>query len=250
MAVEPQIRWAATIEDVLAAHALFRKRIGADLVEDQASFIISATAAGADWLPRLGIAELGGRLAAAQLGGLLPAVGMLSLPYTAVAEEFEGQGVYRALKTAMLAALREDARARGLPTPIGNVSEERPGSAQYRRKVEGGIAIVLPVAYLAPAAQGLAETRLALTYEPLTDAPPPGSAEELRAVVAAIYRGLYRLAEPETGAAFRRTVASIGAAASSPHPPVPLPILGGGPEGEGRTAVIRSLYGRISPWET
>ena len=219
MAVEPQIRWAATIEDVLAAHALFRARIGADLVEDQASFIVSATAAGAEWVPRLGIAEVDGRLAAAQLGGLLPAVGMLSLPYTAVAEGFEGLGVYRALKTAMLAALREDARARGLPAPMGNVSEEQPGSAQYRRKVDGGIAVVLPVAYLAPATQGLAETRLALTYEPLTDVPPPRSAEQLRALVTAVYRGLYRIAEPETDAAFRRTVASIGAAAVRPSPP-------------------------------
>lgn len=206
---EALIGWAGSEGDVLAAYTLLRRRIGRDLVEDWESFIVSATVAGADWAPRLGLAEVGGRLAAAQLGGLLPAVGILSLPYTAVAEAFEGRGVYRTLKAAMLAALQEDARARGLPPPAGNVSEERPGSAQYRRKVEGGIAVVLPLDYIAPAAQGLSETRLALTYEPLTDAPPPSSPEALRAIVGAVYRGLYRIAEPEKDPAYRRTVASL-----------------------------------------
>jgi hypothetical protein len=74
---------------------------------------------------------------------------MLSLPYTAVEEAFEGRGIYRTLKAAMLTALQEDARVRDLPDPTGNVSEERPGSAQYRRKVEGGIAVVLPIDYRA-----------------------------------------------------------------------------------------------------
>jgi len=209
MPAEPLIRWANAPTDVDAAYRLFLRRIGRRLVEDKASFRLSATLATADWAPRLGLAEVNEELAAAQLGGLLPAVGLLSLPYTAVAEPFEGQGVYRRLKEAMLEQLCADARARGLPDPAGNVSEEVIGSAQYRRKVERGIAVVLPVNYVAPAVQGLAETPLALTFEPLADVAPPASPEAVRAIVAAVYRGLYRIAEPEQDPAFRRTVASL-----------------------------------------
>lgn len=207
---DPVLRWARSDADVDAAHDLFLRRIGPRLVEDRESFQRSATVETADWVPRLGLVEVEGRLAGAQLGGLLPAVAMLSLPYTAVAEAFEGHGIYRRLKEAMLDALRRDARDRGLPEPAGNVSEEVAGSAQYRRKVERGIAVVLPVVYHSPAAQGLAETALALTYEPLTDAPPPISPEALRTLVAAVYRGLYGIAEPERDPAFLRTVDSIG----------------------------------------
>jgi GNAT superfamily N-acetyltransferase len=207
---EIEIRWAAGDAEVRAAYALFVERIGRALVEDEGSFVTSATVAGEDWAPRLGLAMAGEGLVAAQLGGLLPAVGLLSLPYTAVAASHEGRGIYRRLKEAMLARLRDDARARGLPEPAGNVAEEHPGSGQYRRKIGGGFAIVLPVDYVAPAAQGLAETPLALTYEPLTNAPPPTSPEALRAVIAAVYRGLYRVAEPERDPSFRRTIASIG----------------------------------------
>jgi hypothetical protein len=216
MTAEPLIHWARSAADVDAAYRLFVRRIGRRLVEDEASFRLSATLATADWVPRLGLAEVAGELAAAQLGGLLPAVGMLSLPYTAVAEPFEGRGVYRRLKAAMIEQLRADARARGLPDPIGNVSEEVVDSAQYRRKVERGIAVVLPVRYLAPATQGLAETPLALTFEPLTDAPPPTSAAALRALVAAVYRGLYRIADPEQDPSFERTVASLADGRSTP----------------------------------
>jgi hypothetical protein len=122
------------------------------------------------------------------------------------------------LKEAMIAALRAEAHARNLPEPAGNVSEEVAGSAQYRRKVERGIASVLPVAYRSPAAQGLDETPLALTYEPLTDAPPPASPDALRAIVAAVYRGLYRIADPERDPAFQRTVASLGHVPDQPPP--------------------------------
>jgi hypothetical protein len=216
---EPVVRWARSDADVDAAHALFRRRIGARLVEDRASFQRSATVETADWVPRLGLVEVSGRLVGAQLGGLLPAAGVLSLPYTAVAEEFEGRGIYRQVKEAMLAQLRRDARERGLPEPSGNVSEEVTGSAQYRRKVERGIAVVLPVAYRSPAAQGLEETPLALTYEPLTDAAPPSSPAALRALVAAVYRGLYGIAEPERDPAFQRIVAELGTAPRAPSGP-------------------------------
>lgn len=209
MTAEPLIRWVQAEEDVTAAHALFVARIGRRLVEDEASFRVSATSESPDWLPRLGLAELDGQLAGAQLGGLLPTVGLLSLPYTAVAAAFESQGVYRRLKLAMLERLRADARARNLPEPAGNLSEEAAGSAQYQRKVERGSAVVLPVPYASPAAQGLSETPLALTYEPLTAAPPPSSPEQLRAVVAAVYRGLYRIAEPERDPTFRRIIAAL-----------------------------------------
>jgi GNAT superfamily N-acetyltransferase len=218
MPAEPTIRWGRTEADLDAAHDVFLRRIGARLVEDRASFAISATVETPDWIPRLALAEVGGELAGAQLGGLLPAVALLSLPYTAVAEPFEGQGVYRRLKEAMIAALRAEAHARNLPEPAGNVSEEVAGSAQYRRKVERGIASVLPVAYRSPAAQGLDETPLALTYEPLTDAPPPASPDALRAIVAAVYRGLYRIADPERDPAFQRTVASLGHVPDQPPP--------------------------------
>jgi len=205
---EPRLRWAHSPADLEAAHALFLRRIGARLVEDWASFQLSVALATADWVPRLGLVEIDGALGAAQLGGLLPAVNLISLPYTAVAERFEGQGLYRLLKTAMLDQLRADARARGLPDPLGNVSEEPVGSAQYRRKVERGIAVVLPVAYTSPATQGLGATPLALTYEPLAGA-APSQADALRAIVVAVYRGLYRIAEPERDPTFQRTVASL-----------------------------------------
>jgi len=209
---EATIRWAETDADIDAAYALFRRRIGVALVEDEASFRISVSCESADWIPRLGLAEVDGRPVAAQLGGLLPAVRLLSLPYTAVAEAFEGRGIYRMLKLAMIERLRHDARAHALPEPEGNVAEEPVGSAQYRRKVGGGIAVVLPVAYRSPAAQGLRETPLALTYEPLTAVAAPIDPVAIRGIVAAIYRGIYRIAAPEQDPTFRRVVATLAGA--------------------------------------
>lgn len=202
--VKPLVRPGASEPDLRAAHALFRRRIGDCLVEDWDSFRLSATEETADWAPLLLLAEVEGQLAAAQLGGLLPAVRLLSLPYTAVEERFEGQGIYLHLKRAMIERLRAMAAGRGLPAPLGNVAEEAPGSPQYRRKVEGGIAVVLPVAYVQPAAQGLAEAPLALTFEPLVQPSPTFTADDLRRIVVAIYRGLYRIPDPPAHPAFQR----------------------------------------------
>lgn len=204
IAANASIRFARTVRDARAAHRLFVHRIGIELVEDWPSFRRSALESSAVWIPRLALAEHDGHLIGAQLGGLLPAVGLLSLPYTAVAEGWEGRGVYRALKSAMLAELRALAAARGLPPPAGNVAEEVPGSAQYRRKVERGGALAFPYLYLQPAVQGLAETPLALTYEPLDGPPPPCTPEGYLRLVAAVYRALYRIAAPEEHPTFRR----------------------------------------------
>ncbi len=206
-----QIRFARTEREARAAHRLFVRRIGDCLVEDWPSFRVTALAGSGEWLPRLALAEHDGRLVGAQLGGLLPAVGLLSLPYTAVAEGWEGQGVYRALKAAMLAELRALATAQGLPPPAGNVAEEAPGSAQYRRKVERGGAIAFPYLYLQPAEQGLVETPLALTYEPLVGPPPSCTPEVYLHLVAAVYRALYRITAPEEHPTFQRIAAAARA---------------------------------------
>src|SRR5581483_6127138 len=147
-------RFARADADVRAAHVLLMRRIGACLVEDAGSFYESACRETPDWLPRLALAVTeDGAVVGAQLGGLLPAVALVSLPYTAVAEHYEGRGVYRRMKTAMLAELRALAAARGLPPPAGDIAEEAPGSAQYARKVGSGIATVLPIPYRQPAVQ-------------------------------------------------------------------------------------------------
>ena len=238
------IRFARWDADVQAAHDLFMRRIGPHLVEDAASFRLSACVETADWVPRLALALIPGGecqgkaiphrevsrpqssvlspqswlLAGAQLGGLLPAVGMVSLPYTAVDEQYEGRGVYLRLKRAMLAELAETAQARGLPPPIGNVSEEAPGSAQYERKVGRGIATVFPLPYTQPAVQGLDETPLALTFEPLVHPAPAFSDEDHLRIVAAVYRGLYRIARPEDHPALKRIVAAAAPTPLSPRP--------------------------------
>lgn len=200
----PNIRFSREPGDIQAAHDLFRRRIGGCLVEDSASFMISASEETADWLPRLALAELDGRLVGAQLGGLLPAVAMVSLPYTAVEEGYEGRGIYLAIKRAVLAELKGLARERELPPPTGNVSEEAPGSPQYERKVGKGIAVVLPLAYRQPGEQGLAETPLALTYEPFQPPPPRFTHAECLRIAAAVYRALYRIAGPEHHPAYQR----------------------------------------------
>ena len=211
---ECSVRFRSAPDDIGWAHALFVERIGASLVESRESFVQSATEQTPVWRPRLALAEVGGRRVGAQLGGLLPEVGLLSLPYTAVAAGYEGQGVYTALKRAMLAALERMAGARGLPSPAGNISEEAAGSAQYRRKVERGTAIVLPVPYLQPAAQGVAQTPLALTYEPLTGPIPAFTGEQCLTIVAAVYRALYRIERPEEHSSYQEIVCGLGVAHS------------------------------------
>jgi hypothetical protein len=201
---DPRIHPAHGDQEIRAAHSLFRRRIGAALVEDWDSFRASVSEASAYWLPLLLLAEVQGTLAGAQLGGLLPEVRMLSLPYTAVEDGFEGQGIYTAIKRVMLAELRSMAHARGLPEPLGNVSEEASGSAQYVRKVERGGAVVLPIAYVQPAAQGLDERPLALTYEPLVGGTPAFTREDALRIAAAVYRALYRISDPERHPAFLR----------------------------------------------
>jgi hypothetical protein len=208
-AVEPCLSFDAAPTTLTAVHELFARRIGAALVEDAASFVLTATAANRDWIPRLAIATVAGDLAGAQLGGLLPRVGMLSLPYTAVEPGHEGRGVYRALKQSMLDELARLARSLGLPPPTANVSEEAIGSEQYRRKVLRGTAVHLPFAYAQPAVQGLREYPLALTVEPLvTPAPALGPHEWVR-VVEALYRGPYRIDAPWRDPTFRRIIAGI-----------------------------------------
>lgn len=240
---EPLICFACSDADVRAAHDLFLHRIGPGHVEHWPGFRSSARRETPDWIPRLALAYLPGcgpavgpgqrpgptttprtrngragagaggarrwQLAGAQLGGLLPPVGLVSLPYSAVTEPCEGRGVYLALKRAMLAELRALAFARGLAAPAGNVAEEAPGSAQYARKVGGGFAVPLPIAYLQPAVQGLKEAPLALTYEPLAGSPPPFSPDDTLRIVAAVYRGLYRIARPDQHPAFRKMAASL-----------------------------------------
>lgn len=209
IAANVSIRFARTVRDARAAHRLFMRRIGTELVEDWSSFRRSALVSTDVWIPRLALAEHAGRLVGAQLGGLLVEVGLLSLPYTAVAEDWEGRGVYRALKSAMLAELRALAATHGLPPPAGNVAEEVPGSVQYRRKVEQGPALAFPYLYLQPAVQGLAERPLALTYEPLRGPPPPCTPEVYLRLVAVVYRALYRIAVPEEHPTFRRIAATV-----------------------------------------
>lgn len=209
------IRFSHEPADVAWAHVLFVDRIGPSLVESLDSFIRSATETTALWIPRLALAEVAGRQVGAQLGGILPEIGLLSLPYTAVATGWEGQGVYTALKRTMLAELQHMARARGLPSPPGNISEEAFGSAQYRRKVERGNAIVLPVPYLQPAAHGVGQTPLALTYEPLAGSVPAFTPERCLAIVTAVYRALYRIDRPEEHPSFQAIVSGIAGAAPS-----------------------------------
>lgn len=203
-AADLSIRPADGAADLRAAHHLFRRRIGAELVEDFDGFAASATHVSEHWVPLLLLAEMDCTLVGAQLGGLLPEVQMLSLPYTAVEAGFEGQGVYTRLKQAMLSELRSKARSLGLPEPLGNVSEEAPGSAQYNRKVVRGTAVVLPIAYLQPATHGLSEHTLALTYEPLTEEPPVFTRGDVLRIAAAVYRALYQIDEPELHPAFQR----------------------------------------------
>ena len=212
---EPVIRPATSATDIAAAHRLLSERIGPCLVEDAASFRQSATLATADWRPRLLIAEAEGRVVGAQVGGLLPAVGLLSLPYTAVASDYEGRGLYRAIKRRMLADLDRLAAEAGLPLPIANVSEEAAGSVQFRRKTERVGAVALPFPYWQPAAQGLTETPLILTFEPLRPgAQPPATPAEYLSLVTALYRGLYRLAEPASDPTYQRIAAAL---AGPPH---------------------------------
>ncbi len=221
------VTFTRTSEDVAAAHALLLRRIGPALVEDRASFAVSATVETADWIPLLGVVRAGSarQPAAAQLGGLLPRVApgltLLSLPYTAVDVPYEGRGVYRTLKMAMLRRLAALATARGLPPPAGNVSEESPGSAQYRRKVERAHAIVLPVPYRQPALHGLAEVPLALTYEPLDGGGMVFDRALALAVVRAVYRALYRIDDPEANPAYRRIAEEAGSGTATAVPAQP-----------------------------
>lgn len=220
-----RIEFTRADKDLHEAHALFTRRIGADMVEDEASFLQSAGADTADWIPALAVARIDGKMAGALLGGLLPGVSMLSLPYTAVDERFEGRGVYTKMKPALIDELRAMARARGLPPPLANVSEETPDSDHFRHKVVRGNAVVLPMAYAQPAVQGLEECPLALTFEPLTATMPSLTADNCIAIVRAVYRGLYRIDHPDEHPTFRRIIASIAA----PVGPLTNPAMGRAP---------------------
>lgn len=205
----PVIRFSTAPADVQAAHALLLRRMGPELVEDAASFAHTASEETAGWAPVLALAEIDGDLAGVLLGGLLPAVRLLSLPYTAIDERFERRGLWRLLKAATIARLQEMAAARGLPPPLGNVSEEEPDGYHYHQKLKQG-AILLPVPYRQPAEQGLAETELALTFDPFPGAPAAFTPPELLAIVAALYRALYRIARPEDHPAYQRIRAALG----------------------------------------
>ena len=201
--------WADDDVELRAVHRLFVERIGRDLVEPWESFRVSAALPTSDWQPALVVAVHQTELAGALLGGLLPAVGMTNLPYTAIATRFERQGLYPRMKTALLMELRRLAAGRGMAEPWANLGEEAEGSDHYLRKVAGGFARPLPVAYAQPAALGLPERPLALTLEPLTTAQPRLDRQAYAEMVAALYRGVYRIAQPEQHPTYRRFIDAL-----------------------------------------
>ena len=128
----------------------------------------------------------------------------LRLPQTRQSVRWRRRGLYTELRSRMVSLFQTDAvDNRKAETPFV-VSEMDKGSFLLRRFVDRGGAFVMPCEYEQPAVQGLGSRALELVVQPRE----PNQAEAL-SIVRELFRGIYRIRDPEADPAFRRVADSL-----------------------------------------
>lgn len=190
---------------VLESHTLLRRIMGDAKVEDLDSFLDTISpSTDPSIIPHAVCLLREGTVVGVTVGAYMvrPNVGFVA--YAAVDEEWRRRGLYTELRSRMVSLFQTDAvDNRKAETPFV-VSEMDKGSFLLRRFVDRGGAFVMPCEYEQPAVQGLGSRALELVVQPRK----PNQAEAL-SIVRELFRGIYRIRDPEADQAFRRVADSL-----------------------------------------
>ena len=181
------VKWVTGGGAAVEAHSLLQENLGPANVEDLATFIETIdpsrnNRAMTRMLCAFGDSGVLAVVAGARLGRLNAAM----LLYSAVRKDMRRRGVYSALRSKVLDALRgEDGR------PLDYiVSELEPEGILWHYYRQHCDAWIVPCEYRVPDTQGLTPRSLDLVIVPVTKRPGP---EEIVEIVREVYEGVYRL---------------------------------------------------------
>jgi hypothetical protein len=192
-----------------------------------------------DW--HLMVAEAGGRLLGAASGTYLGNLKVGLVGYVAVLRKARGCGLGGRLRRALQTAIARDARRihrQPLRAMVGEVHADNPWLAHLVRE-EAALALDFP--YVQPSLHHTeAPVRLVLYYQPLGARPRTLPADDVRRLVYALWRRVYRVGRPMRRAPFRRMLRAL--ARGTRIGTRPLKQLGPGARGHG---VRRHQHGMI-----
>ena len=201
-------------------YALLQEALGAENVEDSASFRRTVSPLTDDAVvPRLVCAVHERRVLGAVVGTYLKNLNIGMVLYAAVSRPLRGRGIYSILRgqlTALLNGLASERYAgsrRSLDRHAGIeylVSEQEEGSALLRRYVNEWGAFVARCRYEQPATQGLVAKELKLVMQPMANRTRP-TRDDTIAIVREIYAHIYGLSNGALSARLRPVVESLEA---------------------------------------
>jgi len=132
------------------------------------------------------------------------------ISYLTVARDDRGQRLGPSLRSALVAAFREDARRAGFRELAWVLGEVRADSPWLLRLLKRRSAITFDLTYMHP---GMRPERPSAPYvlyrQPVGDSRPVLSADELRRVLYAIYRRAYRVRYPLQHPGFRAMLVEL-----------------------------------------
>jgi GNAT superfamily N-acetyltransferase len=161
-----------------------------------------------DW--HLFVAERRGKIVGAAAGSYVGNVNVGLVGYVAVLREVRGQGVGDRLRRGLHRAFVQDARrihARPLEAVIGEVHADNPWLAHLVRERR---ALALDFPYFQPSLHRRADpVNLVLYVQPTGRARTWLPAEEVRQLVYAVWRRIYRIDRPLSRPSFRRMLRAL-----------------------------------------
>ncbi len=197
------VRWVTGGEVAVEAHSLLQENLGPANVEDLATFIKTIGPSRDDRaMTRMLCAFDDSGVLAVVAGARLGRLNAAMLLYSAVRNDMRRKGVYSALRSKVLDALRdEDAR------PLDYVvSELEPEGILWRYYRKHWNAWIVPCDYRVPDTQGLTPRLLDLVIVPGERRP---GLDEIAEIVREVYEGVYRLVPADSSDEYLSVIQSI-----------------------------------------
>lgn len=197
------VRWVTDGGAAVEAHSLLQENLGPANVEDLATFMETLGPSRDDRaMTRMLCAFDDSGVLAVVAGARLGKLNAAMLLYSAVRKDMRRRGVYSALRSKLLDALRGE---HGRPLDY-IVSELEPEGILWRYYRQNWDAWIVPCEYRVPDTQGLTPRSLDLVIVPVTKKPGP---EEIVEIVREVYEGVYLLVPADSSDEYLSIVQSI-----------------------------------------
>jgi hypothetical protein len=196
-------RWVTSGQAAVEAHSLLQEYLDPANVEDLATFIETIGPSRDDGaMTRMLCAFDNSGVQAVVVGARLERLNAAMLLYSAVRKDIRRKGVYSALRSKVLDALRaEDGR------PLDYiVSELEPEGILWRYYRDHWDAWIVPCDYRVPDTQGLTPKPLDLVVVPVERRP---ESNEIAEIVREVYEAVYRLVPADSSDEYLSVVQSI-----------------------------------------